>query len=133
MGKSFIALALGSSAIRVGFNIRFLDTRIFLRARVDNFVDRSFCSLPSSLQTFSSRVTWVFTASPGQQSADLYRLIVSRHRVSSFVITSNRDVEEWPILFDEPILGNGALDRLANASCQLVIEGTSYGERLSTQ
>ena len=40
-------------------------------------------------------------------------------------------VEEWLSLFDDPILGNSALDRLANASYQIVIEGTSYRERLS--
>ena len=32
---------------------------------------------------------------------------------------------------DDPILGNSALDRLANASYQIVIEGNSYGEKLS--
>ena len=66
-----------------------------------------------------------------QQSADLYELILNRHRSSSFVITSNRAVYEWLSLFDDPILGNSALDRLANASYQIVIEGTSYRERLS--
>lgn len=40
-------------------------------------------------------------------------------------------MEEWLGLFDDPILGNSALDRLANASYQIVIEGTSYRERLS--
>ena len=30
-----------------------------------------------------------------------------------------------------PILGNSALDRLANASYQIVIEGSSYREKLS--
>ena len=64
-------------------------------------------------------------------SADLYELIISRHRVSSFVITSNRAVEEWLSLFDDPILGNSALDRLANARCQIVVEGNSYREKLS--
>ena len=49
---------------------------------------------------------------------DLYELIPNRHRVSSFVITSNRAVEEWLSLFEDPILGNSALDRLANASYQ---------------
>ena len=34
-------------------------------------------------------------------------------------------------LFDEPIYGNSALDRLANASYQIVIEGSSYGKKLS--
>ena len=66
-----------------------------------------------------------------QQSADLYELILNRHRVSRFVVTSNRAVEEWLSLFDDPILGNSALDRLANASYEIVIEGSSYRERLS--
>ncbi len=54
-----------------------------------------------------------------------------RHRTASFVITANTVVEEWLGLFDDPILGNSALDRLANASYQIVIEGVSYRERLS--
>ena len=58
-------------------------------------------------------------------------LILNRHRASSFVVTSNRTVDEWLSLFDDPILGNSALDRLANASYQIVIEGASYRERLS--
>ena len=48
-----------------------------------------------------------------------------------FVITSNRAVDEWLSLFDDPILGNGALERLANASYQIVIEVARYRERLS--
>jgi len=35
-------------------------------------------------------------------------------------------VEEWLGLFDDPILGNSALDRLQIASIQIVIEGSSY-------
>ena len=66
-----------------------------------------------------------------QQSAELYGFILNRHRASSFVITSNRAVDEWPMLFDDPILGNSALDRLVYASYQIVIEGASYRERLS--
>ena len=40
-------------------------------------------------------------------------------------------MEEWLNLFDDPILGKSALDRLANASYQIVIESSSYRERLS--
>ena len=35
-------------------------------------------------------------------------------------------------LFDDPILGNDALDRLANANYQIVTEGQCCRERLST-
>jgi len=37
-----------------------------------------------------------------QQSQDLYELIIERHRRSSFIVTSNRGVDEWLGLFDEP-------------------------------
>ena len=96
---------------------------------MDNSVDRTFRSfLATDLLILDDLGLHRLTA---QQSADLYQLILNRHRASSFVITSNRAVEEWLTLFDDPILGNSALDRLANASYQIVIEGSSYRERLS--
>jgi DNA replication protein DnaC len=48
-----------------------------------------------------------------------------RHRRSSFIFTSNRSVDEWLGLFDDPILGNSALDRLAHSAHQIVMEGPS--------
>ena len=99
------------------------------QARVDNSVDRTFRSfLSPDLLILDDLGLHRLTA---QQSAELYELIIGRHRVSSFVITSNRAVEEWLSLFDDPILGNSAMDRLANASYQIVIEGASYREKLS--
>ena len=46
-------------------------------------------------------------------------------------ITSNQKMEEWLSLFDDFVLGNSALDRLANASCRVIVEGQIYRERLS--
>jgi IstB-like ATP binding protein len=66
-----------------------------------------------------------------QQSEDLYALIIERHRRSSFIVTSNRDVSEWVRLFADPILANSALDRLANGAHQLIIEGPSYRRKLA--
>ena len=133
VGKSFMAQALGFTAIRAGYTVRFIHADYFFRAmgqaRVDNSVDRTFRSfLAPDLLILDDLGLHRLTA---QQSADLYELIINRHRASSFIITSNRAVEEWLSLFDDPILGNSALDRLANASYQIVIEGSSYRERLS--
>ena len=133
VGKRFLAQALGHAAIRAGYTARFVHADDYFKsmsqARVDNSVDRTFRShLSPDLLILDDLGLHRLT---GQQSADPYQLIISRHRVSSFVITSNRAVEEWLSLFDDPILGNSALDRLANASYQIVIEGTSYRERLS--
>ena len=99
------------------------DDGAMAQARVDNAVGRTFRSfLSPDLLILDDLGLHRLTA---QQSADLYELIIGRHRVSSFIITIIRSVEEWLSLFDDPILGNSALDRPANASFQAVIEGTS--------
>lgn len=133
VGKSFLAQSLGYAAVRAGNSARFIRADDFLRtlaqARVDHSLEKAFRSFLSPdlliLDDFGlQRMT-------AQQSTDMYELIIARHRRSSFAMTSNRTVDEWLGLFDDAILGNSALDRLANASYQIVIEGTSYRERLS--
>jgi DNA replication protein DnaC len=133
VGKSFLAQALGYAAVRAGYTVRFVRADHFFKAlaqaRVDHSLERTFRSfLIPDLLILDDLGLHKLSA---QQSSDLYELIISRHRRSSLVITSNRAVEEWLGLFDDPILGNSALDRLANASYQVVIEGSSYRERLS--
>ncbi len=133
VGKSYLAQALGYAAVRAGYTVRLIHADDFFKAmnqaRVDNSVDKTFRSfLAPDLLILDDLGLHRLT---GQQSVDLYQLIIGKHRASSFVITSNRAVEEWLSLFDDPILGNSALDRLANTSYQIVIEGQSYRERLS--
>ena len=133
VGKTFLAQALGFAAIRAGHSVRFMQAdRWFLalaQARVDHTLEKVFRTfLTPDLLILDDLGLHRLTA---QQSADLYELIVSRHRRASFVMTSNRGVDEWLGLFDDAILGNSALDRLANASYQIVVDGSSYRERLS--
>ncbi len=133
VGKSFLAQALGYASVRAGHSVRFSRADAFFRSlaqsRIDHTLEKAFRSfLSPDLLILDDFGLQKLTA---QQSTDLYELIIARHRQSSFVITSNRTVEEWLGLFDDPILGNSALDRLANASYQIVVEGTSYRERLS--
>lgn len=60
------------------------------------------------------------------QQSDLYELIAERYENRSTIITSNRDFDEWPSIFENPLIGTAALDRLVHRGIQLVIEGGSY-------
>lgn len=60
------------------------------------------------------------------QQEDLYQIIAQRYEKSSTIITSNRDFDEWPSIFVNPLLGAAALDRLVHKGVQIVIEGDSY-------
>jgi DNA replication protein DnaC len=59
--------------------------------------------------------------------------IISRRvagRTPSTIITSSRPLEEWMGLFDDPLLANSLLDRLAHNAHQIFTEGESYRKRM---
>jgi DNA replication protein DnaC len=133
VGKTMLAQALGSATVRAGHSVLFTRADALLKelgqARADHTFEKAFRRyLAPDLLIVDDFGLHRLTA---QQSQDLYELIIERHRKSSFAITSNRGVDEWLGLFDDPILGNSALDRLANAAHQVVIEGPSYRAKLA--
>jgi DNA replication protein DnaC len=128
VGKTMLAQSLGTASVRAGHSVLFIRADLG-QARADRTYDRVFRRyLAPDLVILDDFGLRRLTA---QQSNDLYELIVERHRRASFAITSNRSVDEWLGLFDDPILGNSALDRLANAAHQIVIEGPSYRAKLA--
>lgn len=133
VGKTFIASALGHAACRAGKRVRFLRADTMLRelgqARADHTVDKCMRALLTPelliIDDFGLRRL------DARASSDIYEIIIERHRRSSTIFTSNRDVTEWIPLFDDPILAQSALDRLAHNAHQVVIEGESYRKRLA--
>jgi DNA replication protein DnaC len=133
VGKSFLVSALGHAACRAGYSVLFVRADTMLKAlaaaRADYTFDRELRRFVApDVLAIDDFGLHKLTA---QQSSDLYDVIIGRHRQSSLLMTSNRDITEWVALFDDPILANSALDRLAHRSHQLVIEGESYRKRTS--
>jgi DNA replication protein DnaC len=133
VGKTMLAQCLGAAAVRASHTVRFVRADALLKelgqARADHSFEQVFRRyLAPELLIVDDFGLHRLTA---QQSSDLYELVIERHRRTSFVLTSNRSVDEWLGLFDDPILGNSALDRLANAAHQLVLDGPSYRARLA--
>ncbi len=62
-------------------------------------------------------------------TADVYELIVERHRAAATVITSNREPIEWLAQMADPLLAQSAIDRLQSAAHELVLDGESYRQR----
>lgn len=131
VGKSHLASALGHAACRTGRDV--------LRIRVDHLfrelhqsrADSSTSKLLRKLIATDVLILDDFGLRrlDAVQSSDLYELIVERHKRASTIFTSNRSVEEWVPLFDDPILAQSALDRLAHNAHQVEIEGESYRKR----
>lgn len=128
VGKTFLASALGHSACRAGYHVLFLRAddmlKLIHQSRADNSTEKVLRRLlaPEVLIIDDFGLRRLST----QQSSDFYEVIIERHRRSSTIVTSNRSIEEWIPLFDDPILAQSALDRLAHNAYQIVIEGKSY-------
>ena len=131
VGKSHLAAALGHAACRAGKKVLFLKLDALLKemnqSRADHSTERALRRLLAPdlliLDDFGLRRL------DASASSDLYEVIAERHRRASTICTSNRAVEEWVPLFDDPILAQSALDRLAHNAHQIVIEGESYRKR----
>lgn len=131
VGKSFLAQALGHAACRAGYRVLFSRAdrllKTLARSRADNSFDRELRSLITpdllivddfGLKKLSSQAT-----------SDFYDLLIERHMRSSTIVTSDRGVDEWMAVFDEPMLGQSALDRFCHRAHQFVIDGESYRKR----
>ncbi len=131
VGKSFLASALGHAACRAGYDVLFVRVDHLLKqlhqARADHSTEKLLRRLLAPdvlvLDDFALR-----RLDP-QQSSDLYEIILERHRRASTIVTSNRTIDEWIPLFDDPVLAQSAIDRLAHNAYQVVLEGDSYRKR----
>jgi DNA replication protein DnaC len=131
VGKTFLASALGHAACRAGYDVLFLRADHMLQAlhqaRADHSTEKVLRRLLAPdvliLDDFGLRRL------DARQSSDFYEVILERHRRASTLVTSNRAIDEWIPLFDDPVLAQSALDRLAHNAYQVTIEGDSYRKR----
>jgi DNA replication protein DnaC len=131
VGKTFLACALGHAACRAGYDVLFLRAdrlfQLLLQSRADHSTEKVLHRLLTPdvlvIDDFGLRRL------DARQSSDFYEVVLERHRRASTIVTSNRAIDEWVPLFDDPILAQSAIDRLAHNAYQVVIEGESYRKR----
>lgn len=130
-GKTHLAQALGHQACRQGKKVRFIRAASLWRelyaSRADNRWEQVFKKL--SIPELLIIDDFGLKGMNALQAEEIYELIAERHLKGSFIFTSNRKIEGWVELFPEAIMGNAALDRLANNAHQLVLECESYRKK----
>ena len=127
-GKSHLLQAIGHCACRLGYKVLYRRaTRLYGDlggGRADGTWESRFRSyLHPDLLIIDDFC--LKTLSP-QQAEDMFELIDERHRKASMMIASNRAPQDWYPLFPNPVLAEGALDRLINSSHHVILEGRSY-------
>ena len=95
-----------------------------LRAKAKNNLDALFKKILSArLWIFDD---WGVTTMSREVAEEVFDLLDRRKHSSAMIMTSNRDVDEWPQVFPDPVIANATIDRIFDRADISVFKGTSY-------
>jgi DNA replication protein DnaC len=131
VGKTFLATALGHAAIRRRFSVHFERCdRLLKRLRVSRLDNSHDTEIRKLLRVDLLIIDdFALQSMDPVDTADIYELVVERHRKAATVITSNREPVEWLGLMADSLLAQSAIDRLQSAAHELILDGESYRQR----
>jgi DNA replication protein DnaC len=131
VGKTFLATALGHAAVRRRYSVHFERADQLLKRLKASRLDNSHDAEVRKLIRVDVLILddFCLTALDAVDTADIYSLIVDRHRQAATIVTSNREPVEWLALMADPLLAQSAIDRLQSSAYEMVLDGESYRQR----
>jgi DNA replication protein DnaC len=130
-GKTHLAQGLGVLACQRNKKVHFVRANDLLNKFHQSRADETWNKVFSAYTKYDVLILDDFglkSFSP-EQSSDLYDLIAALHIKSTLIITTNRKLESWSDLFYDPVMGNAALDRVANKAYRIILDGDSYRKK----
>jgi len=127
-GKTHLAVAIGMLAANAGHSVfctsvKRLGSKI-RKAREKNSLDLLFNQILSSKLWILD--DWGVVSMPRDISEEIFDLFDRRKYDSAMILTSNRDVDEWPQVFCDPVLAGAAIDRMFEDAHVCIFEGPSH-------
>ena len=127
-GKTHLALAIGVLAAKRGYRVYCNSIKRLaedmLRAKTKNNLDTLFKKILSArLWIFDD---WGVTTMSREVAEEIFDLLDRRKHSSAMILTSNRDIDEWPQVFPDPVLANATIDRIFDRADISIFKGTSY-------
>ena len=127
-GKTHIALSLALQAVCRGERVFCTSLKRLIQeiriAKERNTLDSLFKKILSSRLWILD--DWGVVSMPRAIGEEVFDLLDRRKYSSSMILTSNRDVSEWPEVFTDPVLASAALDRIFDRAEIVVFKGKSY-------
>lgn len=127
-GKSHIASAIGLKAIYSGNNVYWTSLKRLsediIKAKEKNELSLLFKKiLNSNLWILDD---WGVVSLSREVSEEVFDLLDRRKYSTAMILTSNRDISEWPEVFVDPVLASAAIDRIFDRANVTIFKGKSY-------
>ena len=127
-GKSHIAQSIALKAILEGHEVYWSSLKRLseeiLKAKQRDDLPRLFKKILScSLWVLDD---WAVVSLSREVSEEVFDLLDRRKYSTAMILTSNRDINEWPQVFVDPVLASAAIDRIFDRPNVAIFQGKSY-------
>ncbi|MFP4068525.1 MAG: ATP-binding protein [Spirochaetaceae bacterium] len=104
-------MATGNEACLRGFEVLYRNTHTLFKWLVAGYADGSHDRRMQQLRNVDVLILDDFGLREltDASQADLYELISERYEQRPTILTSNRDFDEWPQVFSNPLMGSAAM------------------------
>lgn len=127
-GKSHLASAIGLKAIYSGVSVYWSSLKMLseeiIKAKEKNELSILFRKILSSNLWILD--DWGVVSLSREVSEEVFDLLDRRSYSTAMILTSNRDISEWPEVFVDPVLASAAIDRIFDRASVTIFKGKSY-------
>jgi DNA replication protein DnaC len=127
VGKTFIACALGNSAIRQGISTLYVRMpRLAQELKVAR-ADGSYVKLLQRLQRMRLLIIddWGLNPFTDEARRDFLEIMEDRHQVRSTLIASQLPIDMWHDVIGDPTLADAICDRIVHNAHKIMLTGES--------
>jgi DNA replication protein DnaC len=127
VGKTFIACALGVSAIRQGISTLYVRMPRFARELKIARADGSYVKLLQRLQRMRLLIIddWGLNTFADEERRDFLEIMEDRHQVRSTIIASQLPITMWHDVIGDPTLADAICDRIVHNAHKIILTGES--------
>lgn len=126
-GKSFLACAFGTAAVRNGFTVRYHLTSRLLHTLTQVRADGSLTNMLRSLARIDLLILddWMRDAITLQNAQDILEVLDDRFGHTATLISSQVPIADWHRRIPDPTLADAILDRLVHNAHRIELKGES--------
>ena len=128
IGKTHLAIALGSRACEIGMNVRFYTVTELVLKLGDAHRSGTLERLVRELLKLDLLILdeWGYVPVDKEGSQLLFRVVADSYESKSLILTTNLEFSKWGGIFTDEQMAAAMIDRLIHHGHLLIFEGQSY-------
>lgn len=127
-GKTHLAISIGVKAARSGYRVYCTSVKRLAQdirvAKLKGTLDNLFKKILSADLWLLD--DWGVVSMEREIAEEVFDLLDRRKHSSALILTSNRDVDEWPEVFPDGVLASATIDRIFDRAEVCLFQGDSY-------